>query len=265
VRTTPFQVRENDVDIPTYQYVTQVDEHNTLITINQGPITRSRAKKLHQEVNSLLAEINFNISENVILPKCSTLVVLRYIFERGGAAIHREEAKKKKQVDQFGQGGSSKFSSDKFRQISSENQFGHVRDFSSWWLFTSHNSRNSKVHSHAARRVVPCINNLCVSEIIKTFYNEIEPLLFSSVLTRSESNSLPLCSCDLLVGLHRRPLHQHPIRALGTLCSGCVGWFFESVIGRILDSGCRIETVVGSRACRRVTLPIRLVAAIYLG
>jgi hypothetical protein len=106
-----------------------VDEHKTPININQGPITRSRAKKLQQEVSSLLAEINFNISENVIQPKCSTLVVLRYICERGGAAIHGEEEKKKKQVDQFGQGGSSKFSSVKFRQISSDNQFGHVRIF----------------------------------------------------------------------------------------------------------------------------------------
>jgi hypothetical protein len=79
-----------------------VDEHNAPINTNLGPITRSRAKKLHQEVNSLLAKINFNISENVILSKCSTLVVLRYICKRGGAAIHREEAKKKKQVDQFG-------------------------------------------------------------------------------------------------------------------------------------------------------------------
>jgi hypothetical protein len=104
-----------------------VDENNTPIHINQGPITRSRAEKLQQEVNSLLAEINFNIFENVILTKCSTLVVLRYICERGGAAIHGEEAKKKKQVAQFGQGGSSKFSSDKFGQISSDNQFGHVR------------------------------------------------------------------------------------------------------------------------------------------
>jgi hypothetical protein len=79
-----------------------VDERNTPININQGPITRSRAKKLQQKVNFLLAEINFNIFENVILPKCSTLVVLRYICERGGAAIHVEETKKKKQVDQFG-------------------------------------------------------------------------------------------------------------------------------------------------------------------
>jgi hypothetical protein len=69
--------------------------------------------------------------------------------------------------------------------------------------------------------------------------------LFSCVLTRSESDSLPLCSCDFPVGLHRRLLHWHPIRAPDTSCSSCVGWLFESVIGRILDSGCRIETVVG--------------------
>jgi hypothetical protein len=29
------------------------------------------------------------------------------------------------------------------------------------------------------------------------------------------------------------------------LIVGCVGWFFESVVGRILDSGCRLKTVVG--------------------
>jgi hypothetical protein len=105
--------------------------------------------------------------------------------------------------------------------------------------------QNWKVHSHPTRRVVPCINTLCISEIIKTFDNEIEPPLFSCVLTRPESDSLPLCSCDFPVGLHRRPLHRHPICAPGTLCSGCVCWFFESVIGRILDSGCCIRTVVG--------------------
>jgi hypothetical protein len=118
-----FQEREDDADILTDQAVTQVDEHNTQININQGPITRSQAKKLRQEVDSLLAEINFNISENAILPKCSKFVLLRCICERGGAAIHREEAKKKKQVDQFGQGGSSKFSSDKSGQVRT-GQFG---------------------------------------------------------------------------------------------------------------------------------------------
>jgi hypothetical protein len=44
----------------------------------EGPITRSRAKLLQKEVNSLLAEINFDIFENVILPKCCTLIVLRH-------------------------------------------------------------------------------------------------------------------------------------------------------------------------------------------
>jgi hypothetical protein len=53
--------------------------------------------------------------DDVDIPtECSTFVVLRYICERGGATIHGEEANKKKQVDQFGQGGSSKFCSDKF-------------------------------------------------------------------------------------------------------------------------------------------------------
>jgi hypothetical protein len=88
----------SDVDIPR---VTQDQASDTQATMLQGPITHSHTKKLRQKVNSILAEINFNISENVILPKCSTLVVLRYICERGGAAIHGEEAKKKNQVDQF--------------------------------------------------------------------------------------------------------------------------------------------------------------------
>jgi hypothetical protein len=115
-----------DVDIPR---VTQDQASDTQARALQGPITRNHAKELQQKVNSIVAEINFNTSENVIPPKCSTLVVLRYICERSGADIHREKAKKQNQVDQFGQGGSSKFSSDKFGQISSDNPFGHVRTF----------------------------------------------------------------------------------------------------------------------------------------
>jgi hypothetical protein len=109
-----------DVDIPR---VTKVEEDNTPININHGPITRSRAKKLQQEVNSLLGEINFNISENFILPKCSTLVILRYVCERGGAAIHGEEAKKENQVDQFGPRMNQQV---QFGQVQID-QFGHVR------------------------------------------------------------------------------------------------------------------------------------------
>ena len=49
--------------------------------VNIGPITRSRAKKLQQEVNALLCEIHFNINENYILPKLCTLLLLRFTKE----------------------------------------------------------------------------------------------------------------------------------------------------------------------------------------
>ena len=47
--------------------------------VNIGPITRSRAKKLQQEVNALLCEIHFNINENYILPRLCTLLLLSFI------------------------------------------------------------------------------------------------------------------------------------------------------------------------------------------
>ena len=55
----------------------------------EGPVTRNRAKLLKKEVNSLLAEVNFNIFENVISPKCSTLVVLRYTKKEEDVALCR--------------------------------------------------------------------------------------------------------------------------------------------------------------------------------
>jgi hypothetical protein len=57
--------------------------------VYEGPITRSHAKVLQKEVNSLLAEINYNIHENTILPKCSTLVVLRYTNKEDDVALRR--------------------------------------------------------------------------------------------------------------------------------------------------------------------------------
>ena len=59
--------------------------------VYEGPITRSRAKLLQKEVNSLLAEINFNIHENIILPKCSTLVVLRYTHKDEDTSLRGDE------------------------------------------------------------------------------------------------------------------------------------------------------------------------------
>jgi hypothetical protein len=48
---------------------------NTLI---QGSITRNRANKLQQEVNTLLNKIAYNANENCILPKISTCIAKVY-------------------------------------------------------------------------------------------------------------------------------------------------------------------------------------------
>ena len=60
----------------------------------EGLITRSRAKLLQKEVNSLLAEINFDIFENVILPKHSILVVLRHTNKEEDVTLHWTSAQK---------------------------------------------------------------------------------------------------------------------------------------------------------------------------
>ena len=61
--------------------------------IYDGPITRNRAKILQKEVNSLLSETNFNIFEDVILPKCSTLILLSH--------VHKEDWNIKQSGNQF--------------------------------------------------------------------------------------------------------------------------------------------------------------------
>ena len=66
---------------PSQATSTQVSPTPTPAQVINGPITRSRAKKLQQEVHVLLCEIYFNTNENYILPKCCTLIVLRYIEE----------------------------------------------------------------------------------------------------------------------------------------------------------------------------------------
>ena len=66
---------------PSQATPTQVSPTRTPAQVIDGPITRSRARKLQQEVHALLCEIHFNINENYILPKCCTLIVLRYIEE----------------------------------------------------------------------------------------------------------------------------------------------------------------------------------------
>jgi hypothetical protein len=53
-------------------------EQDTSSNMNHGPLTRSHAKKLQQQVTSLLAKFVNNITKNVILPKSSILVIIRF-------------------------------------------------------------------------------------------------------------------------------------------------------------------------------------------
>jgi hypothetical protein len=53
----------------------------TTFPISIGPITRSRAKKIQQEVHALLYEFQLNRNDNFMLPKSCMLILLRYIQE----------------------------------------------------------------------------------------------------------------------------------------------------------------------------------------
>jgi len=66
---------------PSQATTTQVLPTRTPAQVIDGPVIRSHAKKLQQEVHALLCGIHFNVNENYILPKCCTLIVLRYIEE----------------------------------------------------------------------------------------------------------------------------------------------------------------------------------------
>jgi len=75
-RTTPFQEGEDDMTTPASKMsqapsqatTTQVLPIPTPAQVIDGPVTRSRAKKLQQEAHALLCEIHFNVNENYILP-----------------------------------------------------------------------------------------------------------------------------------------------------------------------------------------------------
>ena len=74
-RMTPFQEGKDDEDIPAVHASSSPND------TNQGSLTRSRAKKLQEQVNSFLTDCNFNTSKNVILPKCPILMMLRFTHE----------------------------------------------------------------------------------------------------------------------------------------------------------------------------------------
>jgi hypothetical protein len=77
-RMTPFLEGEVDEDIPTNESGNgSTDPNQVPKTPMQGPIKRSHAKKIQQEVHSLLTKIDYNTNENFILPKYCTHVLLR--------------------------------------------------------------------------------------------------------------------------------------------------------------------------------------------
>jgi len=73
---TPFREGKNVEDIPA------MHAYSSSNATHQCPLTRSRAKKLQEQVNSFLSNCNFHTNENYILPKCCILIVLRYVEEK---------------------------------------------------------------------------------------------------------------------------------------------------------------------------------------
>ena len=74
-QTSPTSTPTSPTSTPTMPSTT------TPAQVFKGPITRSQAKELQQEVNALLCEAHLNINENYILPKSSTLLLLRFTKE----------------------------------------------------------------------------------------------------------------------------------------------------------------------------------------
>jgi len=97
--TDTFSFSDGDMTMPASK-MSQASSQATTIQVLptptpaqviNGPITRSRAKKLQQEVHALLCEIYFNINESYILPKYYTLIVHRYIEEEKDESDLKEQ------------------------------------------------------------------------------------------------------------------------------------------------------------------------------
>jgi hypothetical protein len=78
--TTPLS---NMLQPPSHTTSTQVQPTYSPTQVFDGPITRSRAKKLQQEVHALLYEFHLNTNENFMLPKSCMLILLRFTKEEG--------------------------------------------------------------------------------------------------------------------------------------------------------------------------------------
>jgi hypothetical protein len=94
-RTTPFQGREDDMTIPA------PTASPTTFPISTGPITRSQAKKIQQEVHTLLYEFQLNSNDNFMLPKSCMLILLRYVEENHQDEGHEARISKVLVIRQF--------------------------------------------------------------------------------------------------------------------------------------------------------------------
>jgi hypothetical protein len=73
----------NMLQPPSHTKSTQVQPTSSPTQAFDGPITRSRAKKLQQEVHALLYKFQLNTNENFMLPKSCMLILLRFTKEEG--------------------------------------------------------------------------------------------------------------------------------------------------------------------------------------
>jgi hypothetical protein len=73
----------NTLQPPSHTTSTQVQLTSSPTQVFDGPITRSRAKKLQQELHALLYEFQLNTNENFMLPKSCMLILLRFTKEEG--------------------------------------------------------------------------------------------------------------------------------------------------------------------------------------
>jgi hypothetical protein len=71
----------NILQPPNQATSTQVQPTSSPTQVFDGPITRSRAKKLQQDVHALLYEFQLNTNENFMLPKLCLLILLRFTKE----------------------------------------------------------------------------------------------------------------------------------------------------------------------------------------
>jgi hypothetical protein len=94
---TPFPEGVVDEDIPTNESSNaSIDPNQAPKTPMQGPITRSHAKKIQQDMHFLLTKIHYNTNENFIQPKYCTHVILRFTHMEIAAGPKRASCTKEK-------------------------------------------------------------------------------------------------------------------------------------------------------------------------